>query len=592
MEFFRYLAFFYRLTNRKIIIVVILAFLSSAFQSIALSAIATASEYGNNHSGDKNFITQTAYSLLQHCSINDERTLFAILLTVAAISFISMSAFLIFANIYIVDLQNSIYKRIYRQIMNDLMHADYEFFHSQSIGLFNNIATTQLRSVAVSFKLFANIIVLFISLAPFIIIAFAMNPLLSLLLAGILSPLLLPLRWINKKTRKVSTSYADENSRLHSVMIQIISHYKYLKATETYQNAFIKLNGIIAAMVRINRKIVVLGSLSSNAILPIAILLICALVYWQVAVQNSSVMSASIVLGFLYMASTRLNAIPGVYQKFLSLSGSIAIYRDLAEDLKNCREHHTDAKTSQADFTGHLVFDQVSFKYKTANEKALHQLSFTIPPRASVAFVGASGAGKSTLVNLIAGLLRPTSGTIRLSDKEYSNLHLPSLRKQLGYVTQEPVIFSDTVANNISLWDPSASQDAIIKAAAAAHADGFINSLPQKYDTMLGDNGVNISGGQRQRISIAREFYRATPFLIMDEATSALDSETEQIIQESIKQLHGKCTLLVIAHRLSTVKECDRIYVLDQGRLVEEGTYEELLALNGLFKRMVNQQSL
>jgi subfamily B ATP-binding cassette protein MsbA len=303
-------------------------------------------------------------------------------------------------------------------------------------------------------------------------------------------------------------------------------------------------------------------------------------------------MEAGVVLGLLYMASTRVNVIPVAYQKFMAASGAILTYEQLIAELDANHEGTMQVASQNADFEGDLIFNNVSFKYTKSETYALKNLSITIPNCSSVAFVGGSGAGKSTIINLITGLLKPDSGNITLSNTDFKKLNLASLRSGIGYVTQDPVIFNDTVKNNISFWDEKESDSKTKKAACAAHADSFISKMPKKYNTMLGDNGANISGGQKQRISIAREFYRETPLLILDEATSALDSETEQIIQQSINEMHGQKTMIIIAHRLSTIKHCDKIFVLDNGQLVEQGNYKELLAENGLFKEMVERQSL
>ena len=210
-----------------------------------------------------------------------------------------------------------------------------------------------------------------------------------------------------------------------------------------------------------------------------------------------------------------------------------------------------------------------------------------------VAFVGASGAGKSTLVTMLTGLLRPSSGRIAIGGVSYDKIDHRELREGIGYVTQESVIFNDTVHNNISLWSSDAdSRNRVIATARAAGASDFIEALPDGYDSLLGDNGINISGGQRQRISIARELYKDASLLIFDEATSALDTESELEVQNSIDTLRGDKTIILIAHRLSTVKNCDMIFVLKEGRVVEQGDYDHLYNLDGEFTRMVGRQVL
>ena len=591
MNLIKYFKFYYKLTERKVLVVIVLAFLSSMFQALALAAIAAVSEQGNT-AETQNIVAKAMYSMIDFFEISNENHSFAILLIIAALSFAGMSLFLIFTNIYIVDLQYSIYKKIQTYSMEQLMNVKYEYFSSYSIGHFNNVMISQLLTVASSFKFFTTIIVLTFSVLPFLFVPLAMNPKLALILGVILSLLILPLRWISKKTKEYSIVNVKEMTSLNSIMIQILSHYKYLKATEGYRTVFPRLRHVVSNVANISKRMVILNSCSTNAIMPIAIALICCLVYWQVAVENVSIMSAGFVLGLLYMASTRLNAIPVAYQKFVAAAGSILIYEKLTSELIDFHENITQKDSKQADFSGSLVFKDVTFKYKTGEHYALEDVSLQIQPFSSVAFVGGSGAGKSTIVNMISGLLKPSKGQLILSGTEYKDLDLSTLRAGIGYVTQEPVIFTDSVTNNISLWNSEKKTEKIQAAALGAHAHDFINALPDKYETLLGDHGVNISGGQRQRISIAREFLRETPILILDEATSALDSETEQVIQQSIDELKGKKTLIIIAHRLSTIKHCDVIYVLDEGKIVESGSYDKLISKNSLFKEMVDRQSL
>ena len=591
MNLLKYFLFYYKLTERKVLIVIALAMLSSGFQAFALAAIAAVSEYGVA-ADQRGQLTKAVYSVIDWIGISDPHTGFALLLIVVAVSFACSNLFIIFTNIYIVDLQNSIYKSVQKRIMNLLIHVDYEFFSSNNLGYFNNVIIAQLRAMSASFRFLVNIFVLFIAVVPFFFTAFAMNFKLALILACVLAPLILPLRWINRKTKKYSLKNVEEQTNINSLLIQILTHYKYLKATGQYNSVFERLRGVVHNVTVIAKRLVILGSLSSNAIMPVAITFICILVYWQVTVEGVPVVNAGLVLGLLYMASSRLNAVPIAYQKFVSATGSITAYEELLLKLKKNQEKSLDQNKYQADFTAPLTLKNVSLKYKSGEKSALQNISLSIEPFSSVAFVGGSGAGKSTIVNMLTGLLKPSNGTIKLGDIPYTEIDLVSLRNGIGYVTQEPVIFSDTVKANISLWDPEESDEKIIPAAQAAHAHDFIKTLPQSYNTILGDNGVNISGGQRQRISIAREFYRETPLLILDEATSALDSETEQVIQQSINEFHGKKTMIIIAHRLSTIKHCDKIFVMDEGKIVEFGSYDELIKADGLFKKMVEMQSL
>ena len=197
-------------------------------------------------------------------------------------------------------------------------------------------------------------------------------------------------------------------------------------------------------------------------------------------------------------------------------------------------------------------------------------------------------------MNIISGLLVPDQGNILVDGVSYTDLNITSLQKRIGYITQEPVIFNDTIFNNVTFWSNKTSDNhvAFKGALQKANIHQFVNDLPNKEETKLGNNGSNLSGGQKQRISIARELYKDVDFLFMDEATSALDSETEKQIQSNIESLHGQYTILIIAHRLSTIKNADRVVVLDKGRIQKVGTYDELISESISFKRMVELQEI
>ena len=236
-----------------------------------------------------------------------------------------------------------------------------------------------------------------------------------------------------------------------------------------------------------------------------------------------------------------------------------------------------------------LRFEDVSFEYQPG-ETVLSGVDLTIRPGEVVALVGPSGAGKSTLVDLIPRFHDPTGGRVTLDGVDLRELRLAELRGQLGIVTQETILFHDTVRANIAYGTEDASQEAVESAARAAHAHEFIVEMPEGYDTVLGERGVRLSGGQRQRIAIARALFRNPPILILDEATSALDTESERLVQQAIEELVHDRTVVVIAHRLSTVRRADQIVVLEAGRIVERGSHEDLLAREGVYSRLYRLQ--
>jgi subfamily B ATP-binding cassette protein MsbA len=240
---------------------------------------------------------------------------------------------------------------------------------------------------------------------------------------------------------------------------------------------------------------------------------------------------------------------------------------------------------------GHVRLDRVSFAY-APGQWALRDVSLEVRPGERLALVGTSGAGKTTLVNLLARFYDPTSGTVEIDGYDLRRVKVRSLRQQIGLVPQETILFRGTVRDNIAYARPDATLAEVVAAAQAANAHDFITALPQGYDTVLGDDGLELSGGQRQRLAIARALLNNPRLLILDEATSALDSESEALIQEAIDRIARGRTTFIIAHRLSTVRTADRIVVLDQGTVVEEGRHDELMARDGPYARLIRLQML
>jgi subfamily B ATP-binding cassette protein MsbA len=252
----------------------------------------------------------------------------------------------------------------------------------------------------------------------------------------------------------------------------------------------------------------------------------------------------------------------------------------------------TDAKDAKIleKFSNSVVFQQVSFAY-TTDRTVLKNISFTIPKGKTVALVGASGSGKSTLADLLPRFYDIQEGAILLDNHNIKDITMDSLRKQLGIVTQESILFNDTIFNNIAFGNENTTEEDVIKAAKIANAHDFILQTENGYQTNIGDRGSKLSGGQRQRLSIARAVLKNPPILILDEATSALDSESEKLVQEALSSLMKNRTALVIAHRLSTIQNADEILVMREGEICERGTHETLMQQGGMYRKLIEMQS-
>jgi subfamily B ATP-binding cassette protein MsbA len=391
----------------------------------------------------------------------------------------------------------------------------------------------------------------------------------------------------------ISLLVSETNAQIQSLLIQAIYNFKYLKATNSFTPIFKHLHDKIKKNYIYQFKLNVLAAIPSSIIEPISVLFLSGLVLYYVGFMGKSIAEILVLMVFFYKAFTYIFRFQINWQKFNAGLGGLEVIRKAGRVLgKNIEESGTRIVTN---INSGVELKDVNYSYDS--RQVLFNINMNILKNKSIGIVGESGAGKTTLFDILTGLLTPQSGRISIDGIDYSELELSSLRNIIGYVTQEPVIFNDTIANNMSFWECDIQEDICRKrienAAILANCDKFINKTENGYDTVIGDKGVKLSVGQRQRIAIARELFKEPEIMILDEATSALDTESEQLIQQSINSLKCDRTIVIIAHRLSTVRGCDCIYVLKDGRIVEEGSFDELYGdTNTRFYSMCLAQNL
>lgn len=494
------------------------------------------------------------------------------------------------SSVYNVILQQYFIRRIRLRIVKSLNQMAFKAFVTSDAGRIQNTMTGEVDRVARAYKSYFEAFQQSILVAVYMGFAFFVDWQFAILVAlgGWATNFLYKI--IYKHTKGASKKLTNQNHIYQGQVIQHVANYKYLRATGLATGFGDRLRKTIFKVEESRRKIGMLGAILKSAREPMLIGVVAAVILLQTKLLGGDLGPILISLLFFYRALSALTSMQTAWNKYLEVSGSMENMQDFQKQLD--KNEQKEGKVELESFGTEIALKGVSFSY--GKESVLREVDLTIKKNETVAFVGESGSGKTTLVNLLAGLLPPEEGRMTVDGTERGELNTASYQRRIGYITQEPVVFNDTIYNNVTFWAPPTPENIrrYERAVKRAALTKFINTLPNKEQTQLGNNGINLSGGQKQRISIARELFKDIDILIMDEATSALDSETEKFIQNQIEALHGEYTLLIVAHRLSTIKNADRVVLMDNGKIKSIGTFKELTEKVKRFREMVELQEV
>ena len=487
----------------------------------------------------------------------------------------------------ITDLRQRVFDKVLRQ--------GAQFFEVHSTGRLMSSIMNDIEKIQVATShMLADWLRQSFSVIGLLCVLLSMDWRLAIISLTVLPFVLLPTVRIGRRIRHTTRRAQDETAELNQILQETLSGHQVVKSfgTEGYESRRFR---VAARHLRAsNLRYVAQQALASPLIEFFGALTIVALLTYGRGQIKAGTMSEGAFISFvfallmLYEPVKRLTGIHNIFQQAVGASQKVFEYLDRGEEIRN-----KPGARRLSGFQESIAYDNVTFRYPSSpNGFLLRSISLEVKAGQVVALVGPSGAGKTTLVNLLPRFYDVSSGAVRVDGSDVRDLELASLREKIGIVAQDTFLFNDTVGNNIRYGKPRADWETIQGAARNAMAEEFILQLPQGYDTAIGERGVKLSGGQRQRIAIARALLKNAPILILDEATSHLDTESEMLVQRALANLIAERTVIVIAHRLSTVRRADKIVVLDQGRIAEIGRHEELVNRGGVYQRLHELQFL
>jgi len=592
MPFWKYFSFYYKYLGFKIYCFIALSFVAGLFESLGVASIIpliSSIGHGENQQNDTfSRITTDIFELLGVSpAIN------SILFTIIVVFF--MKSVVVF---WVDVIKHYLLKELIIKLQTHFARAfnaiRYKFYIETDIGYFNNIITTECGGAVAGFKKVSLMVTGGCSLLVFLLSAMLVSyqTTIFVLVCGVVTHYLY--RSIRIKVANYSKEKSKSNAYVQNLFLQFIYNFKYLKTISGGKILLRKIVNEIEVNSLLLFKNSVLNSFTSASYDFSKILVLTSMIYFFVEVEQRSFASLVVLLLLTNKCLALLTQIQSDWQQLCSISGSFNVLEKADKLLIKNRDIASAQQILLPNFSNKILLNHITYCFDKDN--VFTDIDITIRKHDCIGFAGRSGSGKTTLLDIVTGLLYPSGGEISIDGINYNNLDMDKMRKLFGYVTQDPVIFNDTIANNISLWNynqnDSEDQQKLLQACEMADCLSFIQSSVNGIDTIVGDKGIRLSGGQRQRITIARELYRNCEILIFDEATASLDSSSERYIQKSIKKLLGHKTIIIVAHRLSTLKFCDTIFIVQDGGIAERGSWDELLESGGIFGEMCAKQGI
>jgi ABC-type bacteriocin/lantibiotic exporter with double-glycine peptidase domain len=576
---------FYGLIGPRLLVLLFSMQLAALIEAFGISLMLPVIQGGSESNSQLEQIIDWAFNLV---NVTPTLTNSLIALTVF---FLIRSVILVAQSWFTAKILSQTLMTMRSDFIGSLARSKYSHIRTVDIGTASNVMGAEIERVNAALNQLLLLMVAATTAIVYVGIALLVAPVVTLFLLLLAVPIALVMIFVNKSTSRASNKYTAGSNKQLSLMFEMLSAIKYLSATGRSPKI---LRRIVAESTKVGnayRKLHYYRGATLFGLEPFIVVALAAVIYFLVEVRNGDILDILFLLFVFRTAAVSIVATQPTYRKFIDTTGSLKVYNDLRTNF----DQHSQPDTSrliEPDFSGDLKLDNVSYRYDDGSEDVLKNIGISIPPRSTVALVGPSGSGKSTLANLLISLIEPTGGTISLANTPYGDIDAAKLRSNVGYVTQESVVFNSTIEDNITLWTKPVDTKKLAKIIKSTNLEDLIARTSESNAEDSEHTIQGLSGGERQRVSIARELYWDSELLVLDEATSSMDSLLEKQINILMSTLQGEKTMIVIAHRLSTVKSADKIIVLQNGSVVEQGSFEELTAADGLFTQMVKQQTL
>lgn len=518
----------------------------------------------------------------------------ALLIVIAAmlVVFFLKNIFRYLALYFMAPVRNGIIYDLRKQIFEKYIDLPLSFYSTEKKGDLMNRMTSDVQEI--EWSILNTIEAIF--KAPLIIVGsltfmILVSPQLTLFVLVLIVFTAFIIGGISKTLKRSSSEVQTRLGRISSILEETLGGLRIIKGFNAQEYQSEKLEKDNADYRNILTRLLWRRDLSSPLSEFLGIVVVSILLWYGSALVFDKVLTPDLFFAFIFAFFQVIEPAKSFSSAYYNIQKGLAAV-DRVDNLLNTPNPIVDPEKPLTDisFERKIKFEKVSFKYDNADTVALDQIDITINKGEVVALVGSSGAGKSTFVDLLPRFFDVSSGSIRIDGNDIRSYTLYDLRSLFGIVSQEAILFNDTIKNNI-LFGAEATDEQIEKAARIANVSEFVNEMPDKYQSNIGDRGMKLSGGQRQRLTIARAVLRNPPIMILDEATSALDSESELLVQDALEKLMKNRTTVVIAHRLSTIRNADKIVVLDKGKIVEMGSHEQLMTLNGNYNKFVEMQT-